>query len=120
MAQRELVCIGCPKGCNLTVMIRENNEFDITGNTCNKGIEYAKKELTDPRRIVTTTVKVKGGKYPMVSVKTASDIPKDKIMACIKALSDIEVEAPVRIGDIILKNAADTGVDVVATKEVLA
>ena len=116
MEQKELICIGCPMGCNLTVTIKGDNDFEITGNTCNRGADYARKELTDPRRIVTSTVRVKGGKYPVTSVKTASDIPKGKIADCVKALSEIEVEAPVRIGDVILQNVADTGVDIVATK----
>ncbi|MBE5872051.1 MAG: DUF1667 domain-containing protein [Lachnospiraceae bacterium] len=118
METRELICIGCPMGCNLTVTIKDDNEMEITGNTCNRGADYARKELTDPRRIVTSTVRVRGGKYPVTSVKTASDIPKGKIKECVKALSKIEMEAPVRIGDVVLQNVADTGVDIVATKNV--
>lgn len=116
MTQKDLVCIGCPMGCNLTVKINDNQEFEITGNTCNRGEDYARKELTDPRRIVTSTVRVRNGKHAVVSVKTATDIPKDRIWECMNALSEIEVEAPVAIGDIILQNVADTGVDIVATK----
>lgn len=116
MTQKELVCIGCPMGCNVTVKIKEDGEFEITGNTCNKGADYAKKELTAPRRIVTSTVRVKGGEYPVVSVKTATDIPKDKIFDCMETISKTEVEAPVAIGDIIIKNVAQTEVDIIATK----
>jgi len=116
--KKELVCIGCPLGCNLLVTTKENGEFEITGNTCNRGAEYAKKELTDPRRIVTSTVKISGGSEVMVSVKTKSDIPKDKIFACMEALAEVIVKAPVAIGDIIIENVADTGVDVIATKTI--
>lgn len=116
MTQKELVCIGCPMGCNIAVKIKEDGEFEITGNTCKKGADYAKKELTAPRRIVTSTVRVAGGKYPVVSVKTAADIPKDKIFDCMEAISKTKVQAPVSIGDIVIKNVAQTGVDIIATK----
>lgn len=80
-----------------------------------KGAEYAVKEVTDPTRIVTTTVRVKNGSTPVVSVKTAQDIPKGKIFDCVEALRDVCVEAPVQIGDVILENVAGTGADIVAT-----
>ena len=90
----------------------------VTGNTCKRGDVYARKEVTDPTRIVTSTVRVSDGSIDMVSVKTKEDIPKHKIFECVRALKGIEVPAPVHIGDIILKNVADTGVDIVATKNV--
>ena len=92
--------------------------ISVTGNTCTKGERYARKEVTDPTRIVTTTVKVKNGVDARVPVKTREDIPKGKIFGCIRALKGVEIEAPVRIGDVILENAAGTGVDVIATKDV--
>ena len=114
----ELICIGCPLGCPLTVTMKNNKFLDVTGNTCPKGASYAEKEVTNPTRIVTSTVRVSGGSYPMVNVKTASDIPKDKIFECIKALKDVVVPAPVKIGDIILSDVARTGVDVIAARNV--
>lgn len=120
MEKRNLTCIGCPMGCPLTVEMDENKVYKVTGNTCKRGAVYAEKEVTNPTRIVTTTVCVKDGALDMVSVKTAQDIPKKKIFDCIHALKGITVKAPVRIGDVILKNAADTGVDIVATKNVSA
>ena len=79
-------------------------------------ITYARKEVTNPTRIVTSTVKVEGGLVEMISVKTKEDIPKDKIFDCMRALKGITVKAPVHIGDVILADAAGTGVDVVATR----
>lgn len=114
----ELTCIGCPLGCPLTVSLEGNEVTDVKGNTCPKGEAYAKKEVTNPTRIVTSTVRVSGGSCPMVSVKTASDIPKDKIFECVEALKDIIVPAPVKIGDVILKDVAGTGVDVIAARNV--
>ena len=113
-----LICIGCPLGCPLTVEMEGNEVKSVAGNTCPRGDAYAKKELTNPTRIVTSTVRVAGGKLAMVSVKTQSDIPKDKIFDCVKALKDVEVPAPVKIGDVIVENIAGTGVNVIATKNV--
>lgn len=118
MERKELICIGCPLGCNLTVDMDGAQVLSVSGNTCKRGDDYARKELTDPRRIVTSTVPVTGGNLPVVSVKTASDIPKGKIRECLCALKGVTLAAPVRIGDVIVKNVADTGVDVVATKEI--
>ena len=115
---RELTCIGCPMGCPLIVTMEAGEVINVTGNTCKRGDVYARKEVTNPTRIVTSTVRVAGGSIDMVSVKTREDIPKGKIFDCVKALKGIEVSAPVHIGDVILKNVADTGVDIVATKNV--
>ena len=82
MERKELICIGCPLGCNLTVEMDGVQVISVSGNTCKRGDDYARKELTDPRRIVTSTVPVMGGNLPVVSVKTASDIPKGKIREC--------------------------------------
>ena len=120
MERKELICIGCPLGCNLTVEMDGGQVVSVNGNTCKRGDDYARKELTDPRRIVTSTVPVAGGNLPVVSVKTASDIPKGKIRECLCALKGVTLTAPVQIGDVIVENAADTGVDVIATKSISA
>lgn len=120
MERKELICIGCPLGCNLTVEMDGEQVVSVSGNTCKRGDDYARKELTDPRRIVTSTVSVAGGNLPVVSVKTASDIPKGKIRECLCALKGVTLTAPVQIGDVIVENVADTGVDVVATKYISA
>lgn len=118
MERKELICIGCPLGCNLTVEMDGGQVVSVNGNTCKRGDDYARKELTDPRRIVTSTVLVAGGNLPVVSVKTASDIPKGKIRECLCVLKGVTLTAPVQIGDVIVENVADTGVDVIATKSI--
>ena len=118
MEQKNLICIGCPLGCRITVEMEIGEVVSVSGNTCKRGDDYARKEVTSPTRIVTSTVRVKGGNTPTVSVKTKSDIPKDKIFDCAKALKEVEAEAPIAIGDIVLSNVAGTGVDIVATKGV--
>lgn len=118
MKTRELTCIGCPLGCAVAVEIEENGQIaNVTGNTCKRGDDYARKEVSNPTRIVTSTVRVEGGTSDMVSVKTKTDIPKNKIFACMEGLKGVCVKAPVHIGDVIVENIAGTGVDVVATKE---
>ena len=118
MTKRELICIGCPLGCSVTVTMEGDEILSVEGYTCKRGEIYARKECTNPTRIVTSTVPVDGGRIAQVSVKTASDIPKDKIGACMEALKQVRVQAPVKIGDVILRNAAGTGVDMIATKNV--
>ena len=120
METRELICINCPLGCSLTVTLEEGTVKKVEGNTCKKGEAYGKKEVTNPTRIVTSSVRVSGGTLPVVSVKTASDIPKGKIYDCAKALKTVAVNAPVHIGDVVLKNVCGTGVDMIATKNIPA
>ncbi len=117
MEKREMTCITCPLGCALTVEWEENGEIIVTGNTCPRGEQYGKSEILDPRRTVTTTVRVKGKDGDcLVPVKTAGEVPKDKIADCIRAVAEAKVTAPIAIGDVIVENVAGTGVDVVATK----
>lgn len=118
MEKRELVCIVCPVGCSLEVQIENSVVTKVSGNTCKRGEVYGKKECTNPTRIVTSSVNVEGGLEAVVSVKTESDIPKGKIFDCIKELSNVLVKAPVHIGDVIVKDIAGTGVNIIATREV--
>ena len=87
MEKRELTCIGCPLGCSITVTMENAEILDVTGNTCKRGDAYARKEVTHPTRIVTSTVRVSGGTIPMVSCKTKEDIPKEKIFAIYRRYS---------------------------------
>lgn len=118
METRDLTCIGCPLGCSLTVTLENGEVTNVTGNTCPRGDAYARKEVTHPTRIVTSSVKVEGGVLPVVSCKTKEDIPKNKIFDCTEALKTVVVEAPVKIGDVLCSDVAGTGVDIVATKNI--
>ncbi len=115
MEKRILTCIGCPLGCQITVRLNGGEVTAVEGNTCRRGDGYARKEVTNPTRIVTSTVMVSGGRDAVVPVKTRTDIPKEKIFDCIRALKGICVQAPVHIGDVILRDAAGPGVDVIAS-----
>lgn len=114
----KLTCIGCPMGCMLTVDRKEEGEIAVEGNFCKRGTAYAKKELTNPTRIVTSSVRVCNGTLLRVSVKTSQDIPKNRIMDIMQEIKRAKVDAPVKIGDIIIENCAGTGAHIVATKDV--
>ena len=120
MEKRELICIGCPLGCMLTVEMNGAEVANVTGNTCLRGKTYAEKEVTNPTRIVTSTVKVAGGDRVSVSCKTKSDIPKGMIFDVARALKDVVAQAPVCIGDVLVENVAGTGVEIVATSSARA
>lgn len=119
METRELTCISCPLGCLLRVEVDENGRaVSVSGNTCKRGEIYGKKEVTAPERTVTSTVRVTGGKDPVVCVRTRTEIPKEKIFASMDEIRTASVAAPVRIGDVVISGVAGTDVDVVATKAV--
>lgn len=118
MEKKQLICIGCPMGCELTVTVGENQKIQVSGNTCIRGEQYAVNEMTNPKRMVTSTVPVIDGELPMVSVKTAHEIPKGKIMECMALIHELSVKAPVLIGDVLLSDIAGTGIPIVATKSV--
>jgi len=113
-----LVCIVCPNSCEIEVRIRNGNIKEIKGNLCHKGEEYVRSELFNPKRIVTSTVVVLNGEVPLVSVKTSRGVPKEKIFDVMDEISKIEINAPVKLGDVILRNVANTNADIIATRNV--
>ena len=115
---RNLVCIRCPLGCQLTVAIEGTAVSSVTGQQCRRGEEYAKIECIAPMRTITSTVRINGGDIAMLPVRTAGDVPKSEIMACMQAISSITVDAPIKIGDIIVVNIAQTGINLVATRNI--
>lgn len=120
MEQKILTCIGCPLGCSLSAVPDGTGGFEISGYTCKRGLDYARKELTAPERTVTSTVRVSGGAAKVTSVRTETDVPKDAIFAVMAAINALTVPAPVEIGDVLCPDIAGTGVALVATKGVKA
>lgn len=116
--EKNLICIGCPLGCSMSIILEDKKVSKVTGNSCSKGEKYAKKEMIDPRRIVTATIRIINGEIPLLSVKTREDIPKNKIFDCINELNNTIVDAPIKVGDTILENICNTGIDIIATKTV--
>ena len=113
--KRNLICIICPRGCALEADIN-GKDVSITGNACLKGKEYAVNECIRPVRTVTATVRVSNRENTMVSVKTQSPVPKDKMMDVMALLRKTQVNAPVRIGDVVLENVF--GTSIIVTKAV--
>lgn len=111
------LCIGCPLGCRLEVEEGEGDAVEVRGFLCRKGKDFAVQEHKDPRRMVATTVRVDGGIWPRLPVRTKEPIPKAQVMALCRTLHGLWLEAPVNIGDVVLNNALDTGVDVIATRD---
>ena len=117
--KNEIICISCPLGCYLTVNHNQNKVKNVIGNRCSLGLNYAKKEILNPERTLTTTVKVSNGNLPLVSVKTSQPIPKNKIFDAMKLLAKIKIDAPVEIGEKIIQNIFDTNANVIATKNII-
>ena len=105
MKKMELTCVVCPNGCLLTVW-EENGETHVEGAACKNGIRYGETELTDPRRVLTTSVAVKGGVLPLVSVRSTAPIQTRFLKKAVAALQHVVVDAPVHIGDLVYEDPA--------------
>ena len=116
--KKKMICIGCPLGCYLSVDYIGTTIRNVNENRCKVGREYAEKEISNPERTLTTTVKVKHGHLPLVSVRTNKPIPKSRIFDAMNVLAKVEVEAPIKIGEPIIQNIFNTGVNIVATKNI--
>jgi CxxC motif-containing protein len=111
------LCIGCPLGCRLEVEEEEGAIVEVRGFACKRGKEYAEQEHIDPRRMVTTTVRVVNGLWARLPVRTTITVPKDRVRAVCQALGQVMVSAPVKMGDIVVSNVLDTGADIVASRD---
>ena len=116
MSIRELTCIGCPMGCQLTAVLEDGQVTRVTGNTCPRGDAYARKECTHPARTVTGTVRCIGGLAPVVSVRTEGEVPKEKVFDVAHALNTALAHLPIAAGDVVIPDVCGTGVNVIATK----
>lgn len=118
MEHKSIVCIVCPMGCQMEVLAKVNGiaKYTVAGNKCPRGEVYGIKEITNPTRVLTSTVKIKNAPLSRLPVKTNGSISKEKIFECVQQLNDVEVEAPIKIGDIIIKNISGTEIDIVATR----
>ncbi|MBW6466959.1 MAG: DUF1667 domain-containing protein [Brevefilum sp.] len=114
--KRKLICISCPVGCELTVILDEDKIIEVEDNACKLGIDYAEQEIFDPRRMVASTVKVKNGYHPLVPVYTEHPIPKPMIMNILAEIRNAEIEAPVEVSQVVIENVLDTGVNIIASR----
>ncbi|MFO7677781.1 MAG: DUF1667 domain-containing protein [Thermoplasmatota archaeon] len=117
-SEKEITCIVCPIGCKIFIKSTGSSCEIIKGNICKKGFEYAQNEVLDPRRMLTSSVLVKNGIWPLVSVKSTQPIPKNKVFIVLEEIKKITLHAPVRSGQIVIKNVAQTNCDIITTKTV--
>ena len=114
--EQTITCINCPVGCRMTVSLSDTGEFlSVTGNTCPRGAKYAQQECTLPERMITAVIPVAGSETPLY-VNTASPVPKKLISSVIDELARVQVSLPVTIGQIVLPDVLNTGVDIIATR----
>jgi len=120
MDEKKITCIVCPIGCKMLIKT-DGTQFEVKdGNKCKRGIEYARNESLDPRRMLTTSILVKGGEWPLVSVKSTQPIPRDRLFPILREIKQITINAPVISGQMIIKSVLNSGIDIVATKTVKA
>lgn len=118
MTEKSLICVSCPVGCEITVCVEGNEVVQVEGSRCLRGDTYARQEAVEPMRVLPTSVKVMNGEYPLVCVKTERPVPKRLIPEIMELIRSLSVEAPVKIGQVLIKNISGTGVDLVATRAV--
>jgi CxxC motif-containing protein len=99
-------------------MIDEENDYNVTGNSCPKGVGYGKEELINPTRVVTSTVRVEGGIHAMVPVKTNKPVPKSMTFDVVEELKKVRVQAPKRVGAVVVENVLGTGADIILTRDI--
>ena len=114
----KLVCINCPRGCSLIVE-KIADDIRVEGNACPRGVTYATSEMLDPKRTLTTTIPISSSAYDRLPVITSKPIPRDMQFQVIRALKEVDAQAPVHCGDIIVKNILSTGSDIIASKTIL-
>ncbi len=112
---KEFTCVSCPMGCKLNAF-EEESGYKITGYSCKRGLQYGLQEMEDPRRNISSTVRIQNGFLSMLPVKTSAPIPKDRIFSVMEIINNQKIEAPVSVGDVIIPNILETGVDIIATR----
>ncbi|WP_089281476.1 DUF1667 domain-containing protein [Anaerovirgula multivorans] len=117
---KDMVCIVCPLGCKLKVTKDNASEagFAVEGNKCPRGLDYGIKEMTNPTRVLTTTVKITHAALNRIPVRTKGAIPKPLIFQAMKLMNEVEVKAPVKVGQVVIKNILGTGIDVIASRSI--
>lgn len=120
VTQRNIICIRCPTGCEITTTLDGANIIKIEGNTCKLGEEHVRNEINNPRRTVTSLVRVTNGQLPLCPVWTTQAIPKDKISLLLKKLKEIVLKAPIIAGQVVIQNFEDTGADIVSSRNIFS
>lgn len=116
---KELVCIVCPNSCTLHIETAANGEINVSGNRCKRGIDFAKDELTDPKRTISSTVKTVFSDAPVLPVRVSAEIPKSKIFDVMKKINSVTLTRRIGIGETVIENVLGLGVDIIATDSIL-
>jgi CxxC motif-containing protein len=114
--QKTFTCIICPVGCEITVTATGDTIERIEGHECKRGIPYVTDEFLNPKRILTTTVKADGAQFPVVSVRSDKPLPKNKIFDCMEVLKKTRIKAPITMGQVVVEDILDTGVNIIVTR----
>ena len=115
---KEIRCIVCPTGC-LVHVENVNGELVIEGHSCNRGEEYAREEFIAPKRILTTTIRVENGFLPLIPVRSNTPIPKEKLQETLKEIAGTKVKAPIKMGDILIKNVIGLDANIIASRDLI-
>jgi len=118
ITNKDITCIICPIGCNLKVSFIDGSVIEILGYNCKKGMEYGYSEAVNPTRILTTTIRVEGGVLPVLPVKSDKPLPKNLLFECMKIINLTKIKAPIRLGDMVIENILDSGVNIIATRNI--
>jgi len=118
MEVKDMICIVCPLGCKLKVIKDDTSEagYAVEGNKCFRGVDYGVKEMTNPTRVLTTTVSIVDASLKRLPVRTSGTIPKSLIKEAMELINKVEAKAPVKVGDVIIKDILNTGVDIIASR----
>jgi CxxC motif-containing protein len=113
----DMICIVCPMGCKLSVEMKDENII-VQGNNCKRGEEFAKSEIINPVRTLTTTVRTIFKEMPLLPVRTDGEIPKGKVFDAMKVLNKVVIDYEVNCGDVIFENIIGSGCNVIATNSI--
>jgi CxxC motif-containing protein len=118
MEVKDMICIVCPKGCKMQVIKTDDSQagYHVEGNKCFRGVDYGIKEMTNPTRVLTTTIRIADGSLNRLPVRTTGAIPKHLIMQAMDLINKVEVKAPIKVGQVVIKNILDTGEDIIASR----
>jgi len=116
MNERDLICVTCPVGCNLKVVLYGDEIVEVHGSRCRRGEDFAHKELTDPRRMLVTTVQVAGGLYPLVPVRSADPLPKALLLPTAELLRRVVLRAPVALHQVVVPDVLGSGVPIITSR----
>lgn len=110
------ICTVCPQSCDITLKIGEARDMTVSGNRCPRGSVYAENEYREPKRVITTTVRIEGARIPLLPVIGSGPVRKERLRGCLELLYKISVKSPVKMGDVIVRDILGSGINIVAAR----